>query len=320
MEERSFPKIKGLEDDTFMDALKKYFVNQGVLDEAIFRDGVADQLKAKGLGEPDDASKMDSIVKRLAMLGTVDIFTLAVPRKESDFAGVSMYSDDKAIAKQLMPNPRAIGFARACNFPDQVFRGDVFVGRLVDDEMADIFDRVDFTLKDMQGDAPWIKALPSGKQRVASTGAMQAMLANQGPGQPPQDAAAAAAMQQMAAAGGGGAAGGAGGAAEAGGDCGAYSWTQQDEEIELRFPLHKDAGGAKGAQVKFARNGLKVGVKSAVAADKAVSGVEVLFDGPLFGPVDVDDCTWYVEKDTLVVSLQKAGGAAAKWTRVARDE
>ena len=62
MEERSFPKIKGLEDDSFMDALKKHFVNQGVLDEAIFRDGVADQLKAKGLGEPDDASKMDSII------------------------------------------------------------------------------------------------------------------------------------------------------------------------------------------------------------------------------------------------------------------
>jgi len=122
MEEKSFPKITGLEDDSFMASIKATFHNQGVVDAAIFRGNVEDQLKAKGMDVPDEG-KMDNIVETLAGFGSVDIFTIAVPGKSNSFQGVSLYSDDKGIAKNLDLNSRAIGFARACNYPDQVRDG-----------------------------------------------------------------------------------------------------------------------------------------------------------------------------------------------------
>jgi hypothetical protein len=67
--------------------------------------------------------------------------------------------------------------------------------------------------------------------------------------------------------------------------------------LELRFPIPSDVG-AKGVLVKFSRGALRVGLKSGASS-------ESLLDAPLNAAVEVDDCTWYVEKGALVISLQK---------------
>lgn len=156
-------------------------MSKGILNKTIFTDSVHEQLKAKGMDAPAE-EKMKSMVEALSVSGSLDIFTLACPSPANECTGVSMYSDDKAIAKGLSVNERAIGFARVCNFPDQCFRGDVFIGRIHDDEIADIFERVDFCLSDLSSDAPWVRRLPSAPSRASSASAMQAMLKGGGGG------------------------------------------------------------------------------------------------------------------------------------------
>jgi hypothetical protein len=74
--------------------------------------------------------------------------------------GVYAYVDDQGAAKGLAVNRRASAIAALATGgvrPLQVL-GDVFIGRVIDDD-KDIFQRRDFTIAaDLRSDAEWIKA------------------------------------------------------------------------------------------------------------------------------------------------------------------
>jgi hypothetical protein len=78
------------------------------------------------------------------------------------------------------------------------------------------------------------------------------------------------------------------------------NWTQNPEDVELRFALEDASVASKQVSVKFGRTSLKV----------AVSGVPVL-EGKLFDAVHVDDCTFTLQTTRegvreLCVTLAKA--------------
>jgi hypothetical protein len=85
-----------------------------------------------------------------------------------------------------------------------------------------------------------------------------------------------------------------------------YSWTQTEEELEVAVPLPKDAV-AKDVKVKFLSQSIELSCKK-----------ETLVAIRLFEKVDVDGCTWTVDKSkddlSIVVSMEKV--EQAFWPRI----
>jgi len=79
-------------------------------------------------GEVDPAA-----LDHLLSMSSVEIFPVLLPTKATDFFGVSVYCDDKGVAKELEENTRVSGIVQQCGFPGQTFRGDCFISRVFDD-------------------------------------------------------------------------------------------------------------------------------------------------------------------------------------------
>ena len=148
--------------------------------------------------------------------------------------------------------------------------GDAFVGRCHDDERADIWERVDFTEEDANPRAEWCDVA---RQQGGGGGG-----GSLGGGAGAHSLSALMKQQTLT---DGGAAGGADSLHAGKGD--GYTWSQNDEEVELRFPV-SEGTKAKYVKVNFGTTKLKV----------AVSG-QTLLAGELGGTVDVDDSTFTIE-------------------------
>ncbi|KIZ02018.1 hypothetical protein MNEG_5942 [Monoraphidium neglectum] len=87
---------------------------------------------------------------------------------QNGYVAINMYSDDQASFKRAARNPRACDILMACGGNPMDVLGDVFIGRLFDNE--DDFRRLDFTLDELRSDAPWIKeaALQAAQRRDRS--------------------------------------------------------------------------------------------------------------------------------------------------------
>ena len=179
--------------------------------------------------------------------------------------------------------------------------GDAFVGRCHDDEAADIWKRVDFTIEDANPRSEWcdVARQPGGGGGGGGRagGGAQSL---------------SGLMNQNAAitAGGGATSGGNGGFHEGKGD--GYTWSQNDEEVELRFPV-SEGTKAKYVKVNFGRDKLKV----------VLSG-QTLLSGALGGTIDVDDSTFTIEDASsgsgkeLCITLGKK--EENTWPFVIRDD
>jgi hypothetical protein len=195
------------------------------------------------------------------------------------------------ISSEPSPNRASIGAA-----PPGGVCGDVFVGRCHDDEIADIWERVDFTVEDANPRSEWcdVARLPGGGGggggHAASGGGGARSLSS-------------LMNQNNAAAMGNG---------FREGKADGYTWCQNDEEVELRFPV---ASGTKAKYVKinFGKTKLKV----------VVAG-QTLVNGTLGGTVEVDDSTFTIEDASdgtskeLCVTLGKKEGNT--WPFVIRDD
>ena len=199
-----------------------------------------------------------------------------------------MYTADDARTQNLSYNRRATELLLACGHsvsndsshaggttagpaPPGGICGDAFVGRCHDDEARDIWERVDFSVEDADPKAEWCDvARKPGGGGGAGSGAGGGARSLSG------------LMNQNAAMAGIGAAGDGGNGFREGKGNG-YTWSQTDEEVELRFPV---ASGTKAKYVKvnFGRTSLKV----------TVAG-QTLLCGELGGAVEVDDSTFTIE-------------------------
>ena len=150
--------------------------------------------------------------------------------------------------------------------------GDAFVGRCHDDEVADIWERVDFTVEDANPRAAWcdIARRPGGGGGGASAGggggarSLSTLMNGKG---------------NIVA----GGAGSGGGESFRAGKGDGYTWTQDEEEVELRFPVSSDTK-SRNVKVDFGRTKLKVNVAG-----------QTLISGALGGTVDVDISTFTIE-------------------------
>ena len=70
-----------------------------------------------------------------------------------------------------------------------------------------------------------------------------------------------------------------------------FKWDQTLKDVELQFP---NLENPKQFKVEFKRNYLKI-----------YSPSKVLMDGELFGPIKLEESFWTIDKNTLVIQLEK---------------
>jgi hypothetical protein len=229
---------------------------------------------------------------------SAEIIALTVPTDLNHYEAVSLYGDDHARNLGLPFNTRATSVMLACGHtfpatsentdgkPSGIY-GDVFIGRCVDDEVRDIWERVDFTASEVEGcveDKEWCRIARrkgggggyNSKPAASLSGMMNNMLSGSNIHEKSE---------------------------------GLYSWTQTDDEVELKFSLPSGTK-AKYVKVKFSSKALKI----------TATG-QTLCDDDLFGGVKVDDCTYTVQDDAdsskgpeLCVILTKK--IEEQWSRV----
>ncbi len=152
--------------------------------------------------------------------------------------------------------------------------GDAFVGRCHDDENADVWERVDFDIEDANPRAGWcdVARRPGGGGSSSAGGGGSRSLSGL--------------MNQNAVIANGAANDGGGGDGDGGfreGKANGYTWLQNDEEVEMRFPVSAGTK-AKYVKISFGTTQLRV----------VVAG-QTLASGSLGGTVEVDDSTFTIE-------------------------
>lgn len=277
MQELEFAsEILDLTKDTFREQCESYFASLGGhADRAVLLSQLQEKtgidLKAKAAAGEMDQRAVDNLLS----MTSVEIFPVMLPTKAVGFEGISMYCDDKGIAKELEVNERASGLIQACGYPGQIFRGDTFMGRVFDDN-EDEWRRTDFSLSECNSDAPWVAKVKQQRSNRSSSD-MSSMAAKMGVG---KDAARITPdMLEHAPT----------------GETEAYKWRQTSDEVEVTFKCELQKSEKKLVKVTFKRQQLKVEVKG-----------EVVIDAQLFMPCTVDECTWTLSDGVLQVNLAKA--------------
>mmetsp|Transcript_7373 Transcript_7373/g.16830 ORF Transcript_7373/g.16830 Transcript_7373/m.16830 type:complete len:305 (-) Transcript_7373:257-1171(-) len=277
MQELTFDKdIVDLQEDSFREFVEKYFANLG---GSVDRDVLLKQLQDRtgmDLKDKDTKGEMPSgALDRILASTSVEIFPVLLPTKQTDFNAISVYCDDKGVAKCLEENTRASGLIQASGYPGQTFRGDCFIGRVFDDT-EDEWRRMDFTLKDCSTDAAWVTA-SKGQRSNRKSGDLASLAGQIGAKNP---AHITPNMLQDS---------------QPKGETADYRWSQSEDEVEITF---KKEGLQKGdkrlVKVAFARQRLKVVVRD-----------EVLFDAALSEPTHPDESTWTLSDGVLQVNLAK---------------
>lgn len=173
-----------------------------------------------------------------------------------------MYTSDAA--QNLPLNPRATALMEACGHAPPPSEGkspgvygDVFVGRCHDDEVKDIWTRVDMTVDDVQdpSKAAWCAVASSPGGGGGSGGAASSL---------------SGVMQQQS-------------LNASGAGVSNCTWTQTDDEVEVKFDVVSGTK-AKHVKVSFGMNSLKV----------MVSG-QTLLNGATGGAVNVDESTYTLQ-------------------------
>jgi len=296
---------------------------------------IADKIRATYAGRNDESSKRvqslsdEQIVNLLKMQeqqASCEITCLTIPTPLNGHTAVSMYGDDSARTKNHPYNQRATNLMMACGhafrYSDDVgdgkpngIYGDVFVGRAIDDEAKDIWERVDLTSSEVEGDPSkqsWCKVARrkgGGGGRGGAAASLSKTLQNfqQQQQQHQHQQAAPAGSASPAAAPAPSA------MTHAPPTKGNYTWIQTEDEVELKFIVPKETK-TKNVAVKFGLRSLKVSLNGMVAVDGNGDGCtnKVLCDGATWDQVDVDGSTFTLQDENgqreLCVSLEKMHG------------
>jgi len=227
----------------------------------------------------DDA--LLNILRTSHASATCEIIALTVPTPGNNHLAVSLYGGDNARISDMPLNKRGTALMKSSGHslpssqqnddgkPSGVY-GDVFVGRCVDDEITDVWERVDFTVEDTNPDASWCSLARTkgggGGRGNAAAASLSGMMnqANFGVGQNDNKAQNNNFINNE----------------EEG-----YTWNQSKEEVELKFSVAPGTK-AKYVKIKFQRKYVKV----------VVAG-QVLLEGETGENVTVDECTYTIQDD-----------------------
>jgi hypothetical protein len=288
-------KAGGLQDDELAKSAKAYFfeTNGGAAQAKQFdnaspeeKKALAQQIRSQYAGDANAASqlmKMDDdallqIVKSSQATPNCEITALTVPTPKNGQEAVSMYGDDNGRTRNLPFNARATALMGACGHAlppvadnddgkESGVYGDVFVGRCIDDEIKDIWERIDLTEDDVQGNLDNIEWIRTALKQGGGGGHGGSSAASM-----------SSVMNQMA----NGKSGGVAGMNTEQNENG-FTWSQTEEEVEIKFVVASGVK-AKYVKVKFGRGTLKV----------TVTG-QTLCDGDTCGDVVVDDSTYTIQ-------------------------
>ena len=272
--------------DVFPDLVKPYFIGGGDIDV-----NLAKQAATKQLGE-EFASKSQnlgvSLAKETAM-GSTETFALVRPSEKNGRKGVYIYLDEVGLLKGKPKNARASSLAASCGFPGTTFHGDVFVGAVQTEPQP--MRSVDFTVKEMDSSAAWLKLAPMENAEYAmSMKELEKAMSEKGVGGGPG-------LQRINMGGGGGNDDG----ALPSGDGEGYRWEQnEDGEVEISVYVPENTS-AKTISVGFRAD-------SCVVSNKSEGKVIVQIDN-LYNKIRPDECTWTIaggsKKNEVCVSLTK---------------
>ena len=230
----------------------------------------------------------------------IDIMALTVPTIHSEFKAVSLYQNGNSGADALPVNRRVMGLISACGLKTNGdVHGDAFVSRYADND-DDVWRRIDIKASEIGSDAEWVVAAAVRNKGRSAGGSSLSGVLGQYAAQMHQGQGAHHPSAGAPAGGAGGSGGvawaGSGDASAAGAGLGGCSWTQTEEEVEVVAPV--PAGCAKkDVKVKFLPGRLEL----SFAGHDAGAGLA----GALGGTVDLDGCTWTMDGQKLVVSLEK---------------
>jgi hypothetical protein len=218
-------------------------------------------------------------------------------------------------------NKRATSLAHATGHPQTlVIRGDAFLGRCVDDEAGDVWERRSVAPSDAHPSAPWVVATAkanAGRSMASwSSSGVMAQSAN------PALAAAAApdtgnnGWRRSRAKGTGD------GAAEASG----YLWKRAaPAEIEIKVPVPAGTR-AKDVEVVMTRSRLGVRLKATSAGAAQIAGpLGTVGGSKLTGAIDAEESNWAIDKDAVLVTLSLVDAGSGEtssfaWPNVFEEE
>lgn len=269
-------KAGGLSEDYLAKTAKEYFFAKSegaarvkALDEASPEEQkqIVQQIRNQYSSHENPAAreqvqKMDdemllNLFRASNSSASCEIIALTVPTELNNYRGVSMYANDNGKNLGLPINDRATALVKACGHQSNIIHGDVFVGRYHDNEMQDIWERVDFTEEDIQGDLESKEWIKTARQKGGGGGV----------------GGAASSLSGMMS-----------GASQTSNEDG-YKWSQTEDEVEIKFSVPPGTK-AKYCKVKFGRKSLRV----------TVAG-QTLCDGETFGAVTIDESTYTIQDD-----------------------
>ena len=262
--------------DMLKGLLAPHFADDKMMDETVVKRESLARLKGMmvggGLGKSGLVAPSAATLSSLAAGGACEAYPLCMGRPENDFCDVRLYIDEVGALRGRGRNARAEALAAAAGLTGLSIHGDAFVGRLKRGK------NVDFNIEEMSPSSDWCNAARVAHQRTA---------AQRGIGD----------TEHLV---------------KGGDEAGLYTWTQTEDEVEVRVrgaPVSK--GASKRVTVEYGG-----GDSLIVTVDKGNS-LPLVCLTPLFARVDTDGCTWTLDGEFVVISMEKL--EARPWTNLLLD-
>ncbi|KAL7461702.1 hypothetical protein ACHAXS_002116 [Conticribra weissflogii] len=301
-------EVLGPAGDIIPTYVKSFFADGKSIDEELFRDQVAKQnlvggdldkfaaaVKAKNAEHSKDieekksfpsATLSSSALANATISGSVETFPLVRPSSTNKFQGVYIYLDEVGMLKNLPLNQRASQLAQRCGYhPAPNFYGDVFVGRVASQSLSKGFlHNIDLEKEDViDTTKEWMVRAP--QENVAWQQSLNEVTGKKGELQPSLAGTEGVAVQVNKG---------------SDGSSWSYSWLQNEDEVELTIPLLKNEEEVK----KVSKTSVKVTFMHQKISVKYENNT--VLDLDLYSKVDVEGCTWTIDKSNLIVTCEKA--------------
>mmetsp|Transcript_35027 Transcript_35027/g.84765 ORF Transcript_35027/g.84765 Transcript_35027/m.84765 type:complete len:379 (+) Transcript_35027:123-1259(+) len=270
--------------DALPEYVKPYFAaDRTSIDASLLKEQAMKQFAGGDLQQLAETKLSAETMNAVASQGSVETFPLVHPADTNQMTAVNVYLDEVGLLKKLPTNRRVSQLAEACGYnPAPNFYGDVFVGRVKTQPKLDNIDFVAGVDTDPSS-ATWIQRAVS--ENLAWQQEMNKVTGKTGQTQLGQAGTDGAVATEDS-----------------------FTWTQDDDELEIIVP---DLAGAAG--IGLNKNVVKVNFKP--------RSIKIVYDGTeklsfdLYNAIDVDGCTWTIDRDKLVITCEKSESGAT-WPRV----